>query len=217
VPLVTEGLAWNISTLRNSVANVLVDSGYAARKLQGNACDELACMTDVSAATREEKAGPETVPLKEYMGDSTSDRRFPGTSQAAQPENALLSRPSAHSYIPRRTSTRVFSRHVGSCCFAYELKGASAAYGKLLSGLSSPNFQISAQFQSRRGRYAHENYTSLQGEHLRSRQYGHPCRYVQSNFHPSHSRRHRGRASASRMSWISELVVSVDHPARLGR
>jgi len=51
VPLVAERLARNVAALRNSVANVLVESGYAARKLPRNTCDELACMADVSAAT----------------------------------------------------------------------------------------------------------------------------------------------------------------------
>jgi hypothetical protein len=45
----------------------------------------------------------------------------------------LLSCPSAHSCISRRTSTRVSGRQLGSCCLAYELKGAFSAFGKRLS------------------------------------------------------------------------------------
>ena len=63
---------------------------------------------------------------------------FPVLAKPLSQKIHRSSSPSAYLCISRRTSTRVFSRHVGSCCFAYELKGASLAYGKLLSGLSSP-------------------------------------------------------------------------------
>jgi hypothetical protein len=76
---------------------------------------------------------------------------FPVPAKPLSQKMHRSSLPSAHLYISRRTSTRVFLRHVGSCCFIYELNGASLAYGKLLSGLSSPNFLVSAQFQIRRG------------------------------------------------------------------
>ena len=80
MPLVTERLARNIAALCNSVANVLVKSGYAARKLQRNACDELACMADVTTATREEEAGPKILLLKVFAGNSTSNCRLPSAS-----------------------------------------------------------------------------------------------------------------------------------------
>lgn len=72
---------------------------------------------------------------------------FPVPAKPLSQKMHCSSCPSAHSCIWRRTSTRVFSRHAGSCCFAYELKGASSAYGKLLSGLSSPEVQVSTWFK----------------------------------------------------------------------
>ena len=44
--------------------------------------------------------------------------------------------PSAQLSISSRRATRVLGRHAGSCCFANELKGASAARGRRLTVLS---------------------------------------------------------------------------------
>jgi len=77
VPLVTERLAPNIAALRNSITNVLVESGNATGKLQSNACDELARMTDITTTTREEEAGPQSLSLKVFSGNSTSNCGFP--------------------------------------------------------------------------------------------------------------------------------------------
>ncbi len=77
MPLVTKRLARNVAALCNSVANVLVDSGYVARKLQRNARDKLVCMADVSAATREEEAGSESLPLKVSAGDRAGNGGLP--------------------------------------------------------------------------------------------------------------------------------------------
>jgi len=48
---------------------------------------------------------------------------------------------SAQLYISRRSSTRVLGRQEGECCFAYELNGASTAYGRR----SSPTSPVSAR------------------------------------------------------------------------
>jgi hypothetical protein len=48
---------------------------------------------------------------------------------------------SAQMYISRRSSTRVLGRQEGECCFAYELNGASTAYGRR----SSPAAPVSAR------------------------------------------------------------------------
>jgi hypothetical protein len=72
---------------------------------------------------------------------------FPVPARPLSQKMHRSSSPSAHSCICRRTSTRVFSRHVGSCCFAYELKGASLAHGKLLGRLSNPEVLVSARFK----------------------------------------------------------------------
>jgi hypothetical protein len=120
---------------------------------------------------------------------------FPVPAKPLSQKMHCLSPPSAHSCISRRSSTRVFWRHVGSCCFANELKGASLAYGKLLSGLSSPNLLISVQSQPRRGRSAHGNCTSLQGEPWHLRRCGHHCRHVRMNSHPSRGKTGLGRTS----------------------
>lgn len=115
--------------------------------------------------------------------------------------------PFAHSYISRRSSTRAFSRHVDSCCFDKELKGASSAYGKLLSGPSSPNLPISAQSRSTRGRSTHGMCTSLQGELWRLRRYRYPCSYARMNFHPSRGGMHQGRTSG--MSLIRSCCKNI--------
>ena len=62
---------------------------------------------------------------------------FPVPAKPFSQKMHRLSCPSAQSYISRRTSTRVSGRQGGSCCLLYELKGASAANGKHLSGLAS--------------------------------------------------------------------------------
>ena len=54
---------------------------------------------------------------------------------------------SAQPYISRRSSTRVLGRHEGECCFAYELNGASTAYGRR----SSAEFLVSARLNCRVG------------------------------------------------------------------
>lgn len=77
MPLIAERLARNIAPLRNSVVNILLKSGYTARKLQSDACDELACMANVTTTTREEEAGPETLSLKVFASNSTSNCGLP--------------------------------------------------------------------------------------------------------------------------------------------
>ncbi len=78
--LVIERQARNVTTLYNSVVNILVEGRYVARKLQRNARDKHACIVDVSTTTREEEAGPKSLLLKLYVGNSTSDSRLPCTS-----------------------------------------------------------------------------------------------------------------------------------------
>ena len=77
VPLVTERLACNVIMLYNSIANVLVESRYTARKLQRNARDELACMTHISTAAGEEEAGSEALLVEVVAGGSARNGRLP--------------------------------------------------------------------------------------------------------------------------------------------
>jgi hypothetical protein len=60
VPLVTERLARNVAALRSSVANILVQGGYAARKLYGNRRNELASTPNISTTSCEEEASSKT-------------------------------------------------------------------------------------------------------------------------------------------------------------
>jgi hypothetical protein len=46
------------------------------RKLHGKTRKELASMTNVPTASGEEEAGPETLSLKVYAGDSARNRRL---------------------------------------------------------------------------------------------------------------------------------------------
>jgi hypothetical protein len=50
-PLAAERLARNVRALRNGVANVLIEVRYVPRKLDGNACDKITSIADVSAAS----------------------------------------------------------------------------------------------------------------------------------------------------------------------
>ena len=52
--------------------------------------------------------------------------------------------PSAQLRISSRTPTRVSGRQAGSCCFAYELKGASSACGRRPRLFSSSGVEVSA-------------------------------------------------------------------------
>ena len=51
MPLITERLAYNVVTFRNSVANIPIESRYTARKLHGNGYNELVGMANISAAS----------------------------------------------------------------------------------------------------------------------------------------------------------------------
>jgi hypothetical protein len=90
VPLVTERLSRNVAALHNSVANVLVQSGYTARKLYGNRRNELANMPNIPTTSCEEEASSKTSLLKIFAGDSASNCGLSRTGQAAQPEDASL-------------------------------------------------------------------------------------------------------------------------------
>ena len=90
VPLVTERLSRNVAALRNSVANVLVQSGYTSRKLYGNRRNELASMPNISTTSCEEEASSKTSLVKIFAGDSASNCGFSRTGQAVQPEDAPL-------------------------------------------------------------------------------------------------------------------------------
>jgi hypothetical protein len=58
IPLFTERSTRNVAIPSNSIANLLVKSWYAVRKLVRKACNKLACMADIPTAVREEEAGP---------------------------------------------------------------------------------------------------------------------------------------------------------------
>jgi hypothetical protein len=61
----------DIVTLRDSFANVVLESWYFVRKLHSNTRNELTSIANVSTASREEEAGPETVLFKASTGNST--------------------------------------------------------------------------------------------------------------------------------------------------
>lgn len=87
-PLVAQSLACNVTTLRNCVAYVLTTSWYVMRKLYSDAGDELARVTNVSAASREEEASYKALLFEAPPSDSPRNRRLPCACQAAQPEDA---------------------------------------------------------------------------------------------------------------------------------
>jgi hypothetical protein len=70
LPLVAERLACNVAMLIYSMANVLMESRYAARKLNSNTCNELAGVACVSATSNKKKAGPKPLCLEVSAGDS---------------------------------------------------------------------------------------------------------------------------------------------------
>jgi hypothetical protein len=90
VPLVAERLTCDVATLCDSVANVLIESGYVVRKLDGDACNELSRVANVSTASREEEAGPETRFMEIVASDSPRNRGLARASQTIQPEETPL-------------------------------------------------------------------------------------------------------------------------------
>ena len=90
MPLVAERLTRNVATLRNSAINVLIESWYVVRKLHGDTCNELAGVANISPASREEEAGPETTLFKVSSSHSASNRGLSRACQAIQPEYTPL-------------------------------------------------------------------------------------------------------------------------------
>jgi hypothetical protein len=46
------------------------------RKLRDDACDELPCVTNISTTSGEEEAGPKTLLIEVFVGDSARNRRL---------------------------------------------------------------------------------------------------------------------------------------------
>jgi hypothetical protein len=90
MPLVAQGLAGNVATLCDGLADVLPRRWDAMRKLHCNARDKLACVTDVVATSREEEAGRETFLVVVRTSYGPRDRRFARPRQSAQPEDVSL-------------------------------------------------------------------------------------------------------------------------------
>jgi hypothetical protein len=80
----------DVATLRDSFANVVLESWYFVRKLYSNTRNELASIANVSTAPREEEAGPETVLFKASTGDSARNRGLSSAGQTVQPEDEVL-------------------------------------------------------------------------------------------------------------------------------
>ena len=76
LPLVAERLACNVAMLIYSMANVLMESRHAARKLNSNTCNKLAGVACVSATSNEKKAGPKPLCLEVSAGDSPCNGRL---------------------------------------------------------------------------------------------------------------------------------------------
>jgi hypothetical protein len=76
VPLIAERLASNVGVLRDRLANVPIEGGYAAPELYGNTSNKLASMASVSNASREEETSSETLLLEISAGDSAWNRRL---------------------------------------------------------------------------------------------------------------------------------------------
>ena len=90
LPLVMKRLAGNVATLPHGIANMMLESRYVARQLHRDARDKLASMSDVSAASREEEAGPQALLVEVFTGDGPRNRRLPCASHAVQPEYAAV-------------------------------------------------------------------------------------------------------------------------------
>jgi hypothetical protein len=93
LPLVTQQLAGNLRTLEESITNIVPDARHAPCKLDRNASNKHACLANITAASREEKASTQTLLCIIPAGDQACDCCFASASQAAQPENVLLTLP----------------------------------------------------------------------------------------------------------------------------
>jgi hypothetical protein len=69
------------------------DAGHALRKLDRDAGDESVRPADITAASREEKAGTQMLPCIIPARNRACDCCFASASQAAQPEDVLLALP----------------------------------------------------------------------------------------------------------------------------
>jgi hypothetical protein len=93
LPLVAQRLAGDFRTLHEGITDMTPDIEHAPRKLDRNAGDESACPADITAASREEKAGTQLLLCMIPAGDRACDCCFASASQAAQPKNVLLTLP----------------------------------------------------------------------------------------------------------------------------
>jgi hypothetical protein len=80
LPLVAERQACYVAMLGKSTGNMLTYSRYTARKLYGNACNELAGILDISATSSEEEACSKPFSVKVSAGDGMGNGRLSRTS-----------------------------------------------------------------------------------------------------------------------------------------
>lgn len=88
MPLITERPTRNVATLRNGVANFLVQRRNIVRKLLSNAGDKLLRMAGVTTTTREEKASSETLFLKAGASNRTGNCGLSSAGQTVEPKDA---------------------------------------------------------------------------------------------------------------------------------
>jgi len=86
-PLVAQRLIDNVATLFDGIADVLARHWNVVRKLDCDARDESASMSNVTVAAREEKAGCKTLFIVVAARNRPCYRRLARTRQAAKPED----------------------------------------------------------------------------------------------------------------------------------